>query len=118
MEDSATIPLRAVLTDALRYWEVRRLPYNLVLAAVVVLAVVLTWPRSHDLIQIASLLPLFVLAVIANVCYTSCYAVDLPVQLSGFRDTWQRWRWTLWCTGTLFAAVLAFYWMGDEVIGG
>lgn len=28
--------LRAIFDDALRYWEVRRIPYNLVLVAVVI----------------------------------------------------------------------------------
>jgi hypothetical protein len=110
--------LRDALTDAIRYWERRRLAYNLVLAATVGCAVALRWPHSRSLLQFTSLLPLFVLAMIANICYTSCYAVDVPVQLSGFRAIWQKRRWLLWCLGTLFAAVLAFYWMADEVIGG
>lgn len=112
------VPLRDVLTDALRYWERRRLAFNLVLVAVVVCATTLSWPHSRDMLQFASLLPLFVLAVIANVCYTSCYAVDIPVQLSDFRATWRQRRWLLWCIGTLFAAILAFYWMADEVMAG
>lgn len=111
------VPLRDILTDALRYWELRRIPYNAVLALMVLGAIALTWPQSRDLIRFTSLLPLFVLAVIANICYTSCYAVDVPVQLSGFRTTWQKRRWVLWTVGTAFAAVLALYWMADEVIG-
>jgi len=109
--------LRDILTDALRYWEPRRIPYNLVLVVVVIGAVIFAWPHSRSLIRFSSLLPLFVLAIIANICYTAVYAADVPVQLSAFRAAWQRWRWLLWCVGTAFAAILAFYWMGDEVIG-
>lgn len=108
--------LRDALTNALRYWEKRRIPYNFVLALVVVGSIALAWPQSRSIIRFTSLLPLFVLAVIANICYTSAYLVDLPVQLSGFRSTWQKWRWVLWSIGTAFATVLAFYWMGDEVL--
>lgn len=114
---AAAVPLRDILSDALRYWEWRRIPYNFVLVLVVVGSVALTWPLSRGFVSLLGLLFFFVLAVIANVCYTAAYAVDVPVQLSEFRAGWQRWRWALWGLGTLFAAVLAFYWMGDEVIG-
>lgn len=113
---SGNLPLRDVLTDALRYWERRRIAYNAVLLLVVLGSIALAWPGSR-IIRFASLPPLFMLAVIANICYTSVYVVDIPVQLSGFRSSWAKWRWILWSIGTLFAAVLAFYWMGDEVIG-
>lgn len=108
--------LRDALTDAIRYWEWRRIPYNAVLALVVLGSIALNWPQARSLIRLSSLPPLFVLAVIANICYTSAYLVDVPAQLSGFRSGWLRLRWVLWAIGTAFAAVLAFYWMGDEVI--
>ena len=118
MEASDNVSLRHAITDAIRYWELRRIFYNVVLALVVLGVVVLAWPQSRSLIRFASLLPLFVLAVSANVCYATAYVVDVPMQLSDFRATWQRLRWLLWCVGTLFAAILAFYWMADEVMGG
>jgi hypothetical protein len=37
--------LRPLLDEALRYWEPRRIAYNLVLGAVVVAWVVVTWPH-------------------------------------------------------------------------
>lgn len=114
---AASVPLKNILSDALRYWEWRRIPYNLVLGLVVVGSISLTWPRSTPVVSVPGLLFLFVLAVIANVCYTTAYVVDVPLQLSEFRAGWRRWRWALWALGTFFAALLAFYWMGDEVIG-
>jgi len=113
---SADLPVRDVLTDALRYWEKRRIVYNLVLVLAVLGSIAFSWPQSRSLVRFIMLLPLFMLAVIANICYSAAYMVDVPVQLSGFRSAWQKWRWVLWGIGTAFAATLAFFWMGDEVI--
>jgi hypothetical protein len=117
--DSSTHPapekLGDILTNAFRYWEPRRIPYNLVLVAVVAFFVVKIGPHLRGLLRWVDILPLFVLAVMANVCYSAAYVADIPVQYSSFRAAWQRWRWALWLIGTLFAAALAFYWMGDEV---
>lgn len=107
--------MRALLDDALRYWEPRRIVYNLVLAAVVLGWLVLTWPHFRAALTVRSLLLLFVLAVLANVCYCTAYLVDIPLQLSSFRGLWLRWRWGLWLTGMLFAAILAAYWIADEI---
>lgn len=109
--------LRSVFTDAIRYWEKRRLPYNAVLVLVVLGNIALAWPQSRNFFQLPGLLLLFALAVIANVCYSSAYLVDVLAQLSDFRSTWVRSRWMLWTIGTAFAAVLAWYWMVDEVLG-
>ena len=100
-----------------RYWERRSIAYNAVLLLVVLGSIAREWPLSGALIHFSSLLPLFLLAVIANICYTSAYVIDVPAQLSGFRSSWTKWRWILFAIDTLFAAALAFYWMGDEVIG-
>ncbi|MHB8754382.1 MAG: hypothetical protein ACYC92_05420 [Candidatus Acidiferrales bacterium] len=101
MNESSSIPsldagepqsghLREILTDAIGGWERRRI----------------AWP---------SLVALLVLAMLANLCYCAAYVADLPVQHSSFRDLWRRWRWSLWLTGTLFAILLANYWIADEI---
>jgi hypothetical protein len=108
-------PLNEILTDAFRYWERRRILYNLVLTGVVVSYVLTIWPQFRAEFHWVLLLPLFVLAVLANVCYSAVYIVDVPVQYSAFRVTWRRWRWVLWLIGTLFAATLALFWLGDEI---
>ena len=107
--------VRALLDDALRYWEPRRIVYNLVLAAVVFAWLILTWPHFRPALTLQALLLMFVLAVLANVCYCGAYAVDIPLQCSSFRGLWLRWRWGLWLTGVLFAAILATYWIADEI---
>lgn len=111
-------PLREALTDALRYWEPRRIGYNAVLGLVVVGWVVFTWPHFRGAFTLSVLLALFVLAVLANVCYCAAYVVDLPMQYSDYRDLWRRRRWMLWTLGVLFAATIACYWVADEIYPG
>jgi hypothetical protein len=106
---------REVFTDAIRYWEPRRIGYNVVLTLIVLGWVSFTWPHFRGAFTWGSLLALFVLAVLANVCYCAAYLVDVPVQYSAFRDTWRRRRWVLWLIGVIFAAIIAFYWVADEI---
>jgi hypothetical protein len=108
-------PSRAPLADALRFWEFRRIFYNLVLAAVVVAWLALTWPHFRPAFTLASLLFLVMLGLLANVCYCFAYIVDLAMQHSSFSATWRRWRWLLWLLGTLFAILLENYWIVDEI---
>ena len=105
---------RDLLDDALRYWEPRRIAYNLVLTCVCLGWLGFTWPHFRAAL-LPAFLPLFVLAVLANVCYCAAYVVDIPMQYSSFRTPWRRWRWGLWLAGMLFAATLASYWIADEI---
>lgn len=107
--------LRSRLDDALRYWEPRRILYNLGLAAVVLGWVALTWPHFRPALGLQALTLLSVLAVLANLCYCAAYLVDLPLQYSSFRTAWRRRRFALWLAGMLFAALLASYWIADEI---
>jgi hypothetical protein len=68
-------PLREIFTDALRYWERRRIGYNIVLALIGLGWVVFTWPHFRSAFTWGSLLALFVLAVLANACYCAAYLV-------------------------------------------
>ena len=101
--------IREILTDALRFWEWRRLFYNLVLAGVVLLEFARQWPFSQSVLHVQPLLVLFLLAVLANAAYCAAYLVELLVQFSEFREAWRRWRTALWLLGTAFAAVLAWF---------
>jgi len=112
---AAPPPFREVLTDAIRYWEPRRIGYNAVLTLIVLGWVVFTWPHFRGAITWRSMLALFVLAVLANVCYCAAYLIDVPVQCSAFRDSWRRRRWLLWLIGVIFAGIMAFYWVADEI---
>jgi hypothetical protein len=104
-----------ILRNAIRFWEPRRIWYNAALAALTIAWVVLTWPHFRPVFTLTSLAKLIVLALLANVCYSAAYLVDLPMQLSAFRVGWQRWRWVMWSLGTLFALLFTYYWIADEI---
>jgi hypothetical protein len=108
-------PLRESFTDAIRFWEPRRVLYNLVLTAIVVAWIVATWPHFRMALTLSSLLLLAILGLLANVCYCAAYLVDIPMQRSSLGTVWRHWRWGLWLTGTLLAIVLANYWIADEI---
>ena len=98
--------VREAVSDALRYWEPRRIAYNVVLALVVVAYFALNWPQSRTAVSFEGVLFVFVLAVLANICYCAAYLGDVFVQLSGFRAAWQRWRWVLFLIGTAMAGII------------
>ncbi len=113
--DNSLSPFREVLSDAIRYWEPRRVAYHLILTSVVIAWVVVSWPHFRPAMRWESLVLMAVLAVWANICYCAAYVVDFPVQFSFFRQRWLRWRWGLWVSGMLFATLLANYWIADEI---
>ena len=102
--------IRDFATDAMRYWEPRRLIYNVVLAAIVIVYFVLGWPESRKSLELNFVLLLFILAVLANVAYCAAYIPDIFAQASGFRDLWQRYRWILFSIGLVFAGIITRFW--------
>jgi hypothetical protein len=108
-------PLRESLADAMRFWEPRRLVYNLVLTAVAVAWLVFSWPHFRPALTLCSVPPLAVLALLANVCYCAAYLVDIPMQQLAVNTFWNRWRWGLWMLGMLLAIVFENYWIADEI---
>jgi len=112
-EVAARIASLVRLSQGLRYWEPRRLIYNLALIGVVGAHFFAAWPASRSSLGWNALFFLIILAVLANVCYCAAYAVDIFVQYSELRDTWGRWRWVLLMIGSVFGAVIAhFFSMG------
>lgn len=107
--------LRTILADAIYYWELRRIPYNLVLTAVIIAWIILSWPHFRPALTWPNLLTLAVLAMLANLCYCAAYIADVSLQFSSFQNLWRRRRWILWLVGTLFAILLTNYWVADEV---
>lgn len=116
MHAQTPISLRDALSDAIHYWELRRIVYNLALAAVVIALAVMFWAQIRDRLSFELLLGLLVLAVLANLCYCAAYLADVPMQLSSHVGAWKRWRWLLWTFGVLFGMALAWYWAGDEIL--
>jgi hypothetical protein len=114
---SALAQLRELVTDALRYWELRRLFYNALLALIVLGHFLEAWPASKQSITFDGALGLFILAVIANVAYSIVYVADVFIQFSGFRSSRARWRWVLLVVGFSFAAVLTHFVSGGAFAG-
>jgi hypothetical protein len=105
--------LRESATDAIHYWEPRRLAYNLVLAIVVLFYFWIGYPVSKSALSTNLALVAFLMAVLANVAYCAVYLVDIFAQASGYRDLWRKYRWALFVIGTIFAGILThFFAMG------
>ena len=100
-------PAHEILTDAIRYWEKRRIAYNAILTLIVVGVFLFYWPATSTSFSFDKAQEFFILAVMANVAYCAAYVVDVPAQLSDFRATWQRHRWVLFGIGVVFASILA-----------
>ena len=100
------LSIRECVTSAIRYWEPRRVVYNIVLAGVVGAYFWIAWPVSKQALTTDSILVLFLLAVLANVAYCAAYLVDVFAQMSNFREAWNSARWIVFVVGTAFAAVL------------
>jgi hypothetical protein len=121
MNTSHTLPpsprqeRRSIFIDSLRYWELRRIAYNLILAAIFMAWIVISWPHFRGAFTWPHLVALAVLAMLANLCYCAAYLADIPMQFSSFRNLWRRRRWMLWLGGMLFATLLTNYWIVDEI---
>jgi hypothetical protein len=107
--------LRNRFLAAIRYWEPRRLIYNLLLTLVAIEWMIATWPHFRPAMTFSSLLIIATLALLANACYCAAYLVDIPMQRSSLAAIWSQRRWLLWSFGILFAIVLENYWIGDEI---
>jgi hypothetical protein len=104
---------REMATDALRYWELRRIAYNLLLVAIVLVYFLAHWPASQSSVNVDGILGLVALAVLANVVYCAAYPADLILQASHFREQRGRWRLAILVVGFLFAAIITrFFAMG------
>ena len=108
MAEDSPISFRIALSDAISYWEPRRLIYNGVLGLVVAGTFAFGWPVSARVLGTQWMLLLFILAVLANIAYCAAYAPDVALQHSSFRQLWLRFRWVLFFVGTIFAGSLAY----------
>ena len=105
----ANVTAREALSQAIRYWEPRRLLFNAILLIEVAAIFALNLPGSRAGLTVDVALVLFVLAVLANVAYCAAYFVDVAAQLSTFRMTWLRYRWVLFLIGVAFAGALTYF---------
>ena len=100
------VSFREMATNAIRFWEVRRLIYNAVLALIVIGYFCAELPKSVAAISLDGVPFVFILAVLVNLLYCAAYIVDIFAQFSAFRLLWLRWRWLLLALGITFAGII------------
>lgn len=105
--------LRESVTDAMKFWEPRRVVYNAALAIIVIGYFAADYPHSKSTLTIDTVFVLFLLAVLANTAYCTAYIADLFAQASGFREAWRKFRWILFAIGLAFAAILTRFFAMD-----
>jgi len=103
------------LRETARFWEPRRLLYNAILTAIVLLWLLLTWPHFRPALTLGSLEAFIVLGLMANLCYCAAYFAEFFMQAVLPSAYWRRFRQVLFVLGTLFALVLENYWIADEI---
>lgn len=103
------------LLEAGRFWEPRRLLYNLLLFGVVVIWVVSSWPHFRPAMNLEGLGVAMVLGLLANVCYCAAYFAEILIHNATSRAAWNRQRWAIWVVGTLLAILFENYWIADEI---
>jgi hypothetical protein len=120
-EDSNMDPSAAKITqsvrfgNALRFWEPRRLWYNAVLIAVVMLWLLLTWPHFRGALNWLDFGRMCVLGLLANACYCAAYVAEFFMQAALPSAYWRRTRWAVWVLGILLAILIENYWIADEI---
>ena len=107
--------MRGWLGEAARFWEPRRLVYNAVLAAFVVGWIVRTWPHFRPAMTMENLGRLMILALLANVCYSAAYMMDILIQQSAVASSRRLQRSALWVVGMVLAVLFENYWIADEI---
>jgi len=64
-----TPTFRESVSDAIRFWEPRRLVYNAVLSVIVLFYFFRAYPASKAVLTLDAILGMFLLVVLANVAY-------------------------------------------------
>ena len=111
MSSEKLVALKSLAVEVLKYWEPRRVVYNLMLLWVTIrdfrddgALALLTEPRM--------LLILAGCAVAANVVYCAAHAVDFTMQLTRLKGVWLKVRWVLFLAGCWLASVLTYQYTG------
>ena len=101
-----TPTFRESVSDAIHFWEPRRIVYNAILIVIVLFYFFRAYPASKMILTLDSILGLFLLVVLANIAYCAVYLADVFAQWSSYRELWRKYRWVLFAVGMLFAGIL------------
>ncbi|MHB8839414.1 MAG: hypothetical protein ACYC7F_10740 [Gemmatimonadaceae bacterium] len=102
--------------DAVRWWERRRITYNAVLTALFVALTIHTSPRLQPELGPDKILPLLVLALLANLCYSTGYLLDPLLSASPNARIRHRAQLAVWVAGMCLAMLIETYWFLDEIL--
>lgn len=95
------------ISSAVRFWEFARIPYNLVLLTIVVVALFASL-GTFEWAGMLGMVPGFLmLGVVANILFCAAYPLDLIAQATPLNAHIKPIRWTLLVLGTLQAVMLA-----------
>ena len=98
---------RDVTKDAVRFWEWRRLTYNIVLVCISLLTFVVASSRSEHWYRGPALSAFIQAALWANMAYCTAYAFEFLFQASRWRESWRRSRYLVFIAGLLLGSILA-----------
>jgi hypothetical protein len=102
---------RPLFADTVAYWERKRLIYNGVLAILTAACwgadILSGGPRQW----LGAAFVLLFFAGIANALYCFAYPIDLALQMTPLKESWQRWRWLMFAAGMVAASILALWTM-------
>jgi hypothetical protein len=101
---------------AARWWEPMRIPYNLILGLVFVGLAARHWERFAPELSLGNLGRLVVLALLANLCYSTAYPWEMALQTVRTPAKRGAWRWAIWIAGTCTAVLIEAYWFLDEIL--
>ncbi|MBI5601104.1 MAG: hypothetical protein HY944_06020, partial [Gemmatimonadetes bacterium] len=90
--------------------------YNVLLTALFVALTIRTWPRLLPELGPDKILPLLVLALLANLCYSTAYMLDPLLSASPNARTRHRLRLAAWVVGMFLAMFIETYWFLDEIL--
>ncbi len=105
--------LREISTDSIKYWEKKRLWYNLYLIIPTLFGFMLGLGFATGIGDPVNsntslmLLQFFFCAILANIAYSTAYIPDIFIQLSDFKESWKKRRWLLFAFGCLISFPLA-----------
>ena len=103
------------LSSPVRFYERGRILYTAILATILLLWFVFTWPHFRPALNLRDLGAFAVLGLLANLCYCAAYPADIAMRQLLPHTAWRRFRQILWLLGTLFAIVFENYWIADEI---
>jgi hypothetical protein len=81
--------LNEIFTQAIRYWENKHIFYNVGLFIIVAISFAVALPESFNNLRILFCFQIFLLAVLANVAFSTACIVDVFVQYSDFASIWK-----------------------------